>query len=162
MKKLVILFVLFVANNTFSQNNSINITNLSINGVNFNQTVNSFINIFGSPSETNNYYNELSNENWLELNYNSNLFYFDEDVLIEFSLKNNTFYFVNPNIYVGMNILDLEIFFPQSLNNKKIINDLGFIRLDVKLENGDDTDMFIIINYNKNTLIVTSIHSATS
>lgn len=162
MKKQILILIL-VSYSSFSQNfDKIKFSNLNINGNSFSQTCTSFQNLFGLPSQITTYFNEISNENWLEYQYSNNSFYFDNDTLIEFQLKDNQFYFQNNNIKVGNNILGLSLFFPHSYNNRVIINDLGFIRIEITLDNNDSTDMFIIINYDKITNTITSIHSATS
>lgn len=163
MKKIIYLLIIFFSITTFSQNyNSIKISNLKINGFSFNQTQNSLISILGSPDNITNYYYELEDEVWVELIYNDNSFYFENDNLIEFCLKDNSYYFQNPNIIIGGNILNLEFVFPLSFNNKRIIDNKGFIRVNITLDNNEETDMFIIINYDKITKIITSIRSSTS
>jgi len=162
MKKQILVLIL-ISFSAFSQNfDKIKISNLNINGTSFYQTTTSFQNLFGSPDQITSYFNEISNENWLEYKYSNNSFYFDNDTLIEFQLKNNQFYFQNNNIKVGNDIIDLSLLFPNSYNNRAIINNLGFIRIEITFDNNNSTDMFIIINYNKTTNIITSIHSISS
>lgn len=162
MKKQILILIL-ISFSSFSQNfDKIKISNLNINGNSFYQTTTSFQNLFGSPSQITSYYNEISNENWLEYKYSNNSFYFDNNTLIEFQLKDNQFYFHNNNIKVGNNIIDLSLFFPNSYNNRDVINNLGFIRIEIILDNNNSTDMFIIINYDKTTNTITSIHSTSS
>jgi hypothetical protein len=158
-----ILILILISYSSFSQNfDKIKISNLNINGNSFSQTSTSFQNLFGSPSQITTYFNEISNKNWLEYKYSNNSFYFDNNTLIEFQLKDNQFYFQNNNIKVGNNVLDLSLLFPNSYNNRSIINELGFIRIEITFDDDNSTDIFIIINYDRTTNNITSIHSASS
>ncbi|WP_320814101.1 hypothetical protein [Flavobacterium sp.] len=162
VKRYLILLNIGFCVNTFSQeNSSITVSSLNINGFLFNQTETSIKENFGSPTMIKNYYNELNNENWKEYKYSENSFYFDKNILIEFSLKDNLFYFQNKSIRVGEHIKKVKELFLNSFNNKEFKGGIGFIRIELKLNNGNETDMFIIINFNEKN-IITSIHSASN
>lgn len=162
MKKITIL-LFFATISTFSQNfDKIKISELNINGKSFYQNTMSFQSEFGTPTLITTFLNEISNENWLEYRYINNSFYFDNDNLIEFLWTDNTFYFQSENIKVGENINEIEALFPFSYSKKKILNNLGFIKIEIILDNNESTDMLIIINYNKDSKNITSIHSASN
>lgn len=161
-KRFLILLNIGFCVNTFSQeNSSIRLSSLNINGFSFNQTETSIKENFGNPTIIKNHYNEMNSEVWKEFKYSENSFYFDKNTLIEFSLNDKLFYFQNKSIRVGEHIKKVKELFLNSFNNKEFKGGIGFIRIEIKLNNGNETDMFIIINFNEKN-IITSIHSASN
>ena len=65
---------------------------------------------------------------------------------------------MSPNIKVGNDISSISSLFPTSYNNREEIDNLGFIIIDIKLNNGNYSDVFIVINYNPQTNIISNIH----
>lgn len=157
MKKIIFIYFLFVTNLMFSQNNFINASQMHINNINLNNTELQIVNSLGLTNPIN-FYNELTNENYIEYTKNSSKFYFQDNLLVDFILNDNSFFFIHPNLKVGNNIDSLSLIFPLSDGNKSVENNLGFMILNLKLNDGTILDVFIVINYNPQTNIITSIH----
>ncbi len=110
------------------------------------------------PSRYSNYNNEIDNEDWIEYKYSLNSFYFFNHQLISFNLRSNAYYFYDPNITIGNNISIINNIFPNSYSEKGILNGLGFIIIDIAMEDETISDSFIVINYNQYSNLITSIH----
>ena len=142
-----------------AQNNDALLFNqITINAFSLQQTENSLITILGNPETIENYSNEVDGENWQDYKYSGNSFYFFNNKLVDFELKNDMFYFYNPMIKVGNHISEINSVFPNSYLNKGIVSDIGFITIDINMPDGTISDTFIEINYNKISNIITSIH----
>lgn len=158
MKKTITILVLFTINSLFSQNNFILNNELKISNFSLELPKNVLLINFGIIDAPTNYYNELTNETYLEYSAMNNSFFFQGNSLIDFYLRNNHFYFMSPNIRVGNDISSISSLFPTSYNNREEIDNLGFIIIDIKLNNGNYSDVFIVINYNPQTNIISNIH----
>jgi hypothetical protein len=157
MKKIILIIILVTSNNFYSQNNSILNNQLKINNILLGLPENILIDNFGIIEPPIDYFNELTNETYLEYSINNNKFYFNENTLIDFSLNNSQFYFMSPSIKVGNSILLMSNLYPLSYNNREVVDNLGFITIDIKLNDGSNSDVFIVITYNPQTKIITSI-----
>ena len=140
------------------KNDSLTLNDLNINGVSLMQTSNSWTEKMGNPDTISNYENEMDNETWKDYRYKGNSFYYNENKWVGFELRNEQFYFYKPEIKVGNNIDMVQSFFPNSYNNKEIENGLGFIMIDIKLTKNENSDAFVVINYNASTNRISSIH----
>ena len=91
MKRIIYLLALsFSITSIIAQeNNTLMFDSLNISDKSLTQTENSFISLFGNPDSTSNYINEINNETWINLKYSENSFYFHEDKLVSFDLKND-------------------------------------------------------------------------
>ncbi len=139
-------------------NDALLFNQITINTFSFKQTESSLVTILGNPETIEKYYNEMDDENWLDYRYSGNSFYFFNNKLIDFELKSNAFYFYNPIIKVGNYISGINSVFPNSYLNRGIVSNLGFITIDINMPDGTISDVFIEINYNKVSNIITSIH----
>lgn len=159
MKRIIYLLALsFSITSIIAQeNNTLMFDSLNISGKSLTQTENSFISLFGNPDSTSNYINEIENETWINLKYSENSFYFHEDKLVSFDLKNDSFYFYNSSIKVGADLSGINNYFQNSYMNREVINSLGFIIIDVLMNDGSQSDSFIVINYNPINNIINSI-----
>jgi hypothetical protein len=140
------------------KNDSLTLNDLNINGVSLMQTSNSWTEKMGNPDTISNYENEMDNETWKDYRYKGNSFYYNENKWVGFELRNEQFYFYKPEIKVGNNINMVQSFFPNSYKNKEIENGLGFIMIDIKLTKNENSDAFVVINYNASTNRISSIH----
>lgn len=139
-------------------NNFIEHSAIIINGISFPQSETSLTSLLGAPTTIGTYYSEIDNETWVDYKYSDNSYYFFDNKLIEFELRNNSHYFQYPTIKVGSTISVINTYFPLSYTNRKISNNLGFISIHI-IDGGQETDSFIVINYNKVTNLITSIHT---
>ena len=162
MKKIISLLISLSCLVSYSQSdNAIYYNDIKINGNPFPQTQASFENLFGTPNSIGNYYNELSNENWTELKYNSNSFYFDNDKLIEFQIKDNSCSFYDQSIKVGNPISSTQIFFPLSYQGRSVSVGKGFVTVNLMMDNGALSDNFVTITYNPIDNLITEINLGT-
>lgn len=143
------------------ENSTIMFSSLNINAKPLTQTENSFISLFGNPDTTSNYLNEIGNETWTNFKYSENSFYFYDDKLVSFELKNDSFYFYDSSIKVGANLSGVNNYFQNSYMNREIINSLGFIIIDILINDGSQSDSFIVINYNPTDNIINAIKLGT-
>jgi len=159
MKRIIYLLALsFSITSIIAQeNNTLMFDSLNISDKSLTQTENSFISLFGNPDSTSNYINEINNETWINLKYSENSFYFHEDKLVSFDLKNDSFYFYNSSIKVGADVSSINNYFQNSYMNREVINSLGFIIIDILMNDGSQSDSFIVINYNPTNNIINSI-----
>jgi len=159
MKRIIYLLALsFSITSIIAQeNNTLMFDSLNISDKSLTQTENSFISLFGNPDSTSNYINEINNETWINLKYSENSFYFHEDKLVSFDLKNDSFYFYNSSIKVGADVSGINNYFQNSYMNREVINSLGFIIIDILMNDGSQSDSFIVINYNPTNNIINSI-----
>jgi hypothetical protein len=160
MKKTIsLLLLLSVTLSSYSQNNdSILFNQLMINTFSTVQTENSLTTLLGSPNSIESYENEIDKETWKDYKYSGNSFYFFNNNLVSFSLRNDAFYFFNSSIKVGNNISVVSNIFQNSFLNKEVLNNLGFIIIDINMPNGTISDTFVVINYNPINDIISSIH----
>lgn len=159
MKKIILLLTLF-ANISFAiaqENSAITFEQIKINAVSISQTENSFMSLFGNPDSTSNYENEIENELWTDYKYSGNSFYFYENNLVSFNLKNDSFNFFDSSIKVGLDLTGVSNLFQSSYENREIINALGFVIIDILMADGSKSDSFIVINYNPTNNIINSI-----
>ena len=140
------------------KNDSLTLNDLNINGVSLMQTSNSWTEKMGNPDTISNYENEMDNETWKDYRYKGNSFYYNENKWVGFELRNEQFYFYKPEIKVGNNIDRVQSFFPNSYKNKEIENGIGFIIIDIELTKNENSDAFVVINYNASTNRISSIH----
>ena len=159
MKKYIIfILVSIVSTSTRAQSNDmILFDDIKINTFNLNQTVSSLISINGYPSSMNNYYNELEDETWLELKYGQNSFYFLNNNLVSFELKDGSFYLNYPFIKVGNVIDNINSVFANSFSQREVLNYVGFITLDIGMPDGTITDTSIVILYDPPSSKILSI-----
>ena len=110
------------------------------------------------------YINELANEDaeiYIQNNsvsQNPSQFYFKNDKLYNFNLTDNQNYLNHSNIKVGNNISYVDINYPLSFASKYEQDAMGFIIIELKMEDDSLSDEVIVINYNSATEIITSIH----
>lgn len=140
------------------KNDSLTYDDLNINGVVLQQTTNSIVEKMGNPDTISNYENEMDGETWKDYQYKGNSFYFYENNLISFELRNGNFYFYKPEIKVGNRIEAVQSFFPNSYKNKAIPNGLGFIIIDIEIGKDKSSDSFVVLNYDASSNRITSIH----
>lgn len=160
MKKtasLLLLMITILSSNA-QNNDSILFSQMTINSFSFIQTENSLTGLLGTPSSIGNYENEMDKETWIDYKYAVNSFYFFENKMVSFNLKNDTFYFYNPSVKAGSNISEVNSVFPSSYSNREVLDNLGFIIIDVNMPDGTPSDTFVVINYNPSTNLITSIH----
>jgi hypothetical protein len=159
MKKILLLaLILFSVKGLAQKNDALFLEQIMITTFSFEQTERSLVSLIGKPETIGNYYNEIEDENWQEYSYSGNSFYFFGDKLIGFELRSAAFYFYNPIIKVGNSISGINSLFPNSYLNRGIVGDLGFVTIDISMPDGTISDIFIVINYNKVSNIITSIH----
>ena len=162
MKKITIIgFILFSINGIAQKNDALFLNQITINTFSFQQTEPSLVSIIGKPETIGNYYNEIENENWQDYRYSGNSFYFFTNQLIGFELKSDAFYFYNPIIKVGNPISGINNLFPNSYLNRGIVGDLGFVTVDINMPDRTISDTVVVINYNKVSNEITSIHLGT-
>jgi hypothetical protein len=160
MKKtasLLLLMITILSSNA-QNNDSILFGQMTINSFSIVQTENSLTGLLGSPSSIGNYENELDKESWIDYKYSVNSFYFFENKMVSFNLKNDAFYFYNPSIKAGNNISEVNSAFPNSYSNREVLDNLGFIIIDINMPDGTLSDTFVVINYNPLTNLISSIH----
>jgi len=159
MKRIIYLLALsFSITSIIAQeNNTLMFDSLNISDKSLTQTENSFISLFGNPDSTSNYINEIGNETWINLKYSENSFYFYDDKLVSFELKNDSFYFYDPSIKVGADLSGINNYFQNSYMNREVINSIGFIIIDILMNDGSKSDSFIVINYNSTNNIINAI-----
>lgn len=163
MKRILYLltFSISITSVIAQENNTLMFDSLNISAKSLTQTENSFINIFGNPDSTSNYINEIGNEIWTNLKYSESSFYFHDNKLVSFDLKNDVFYFYDSSIKVGADLSGVNNHFHNSYVNREVINSLGFIIIDILMNDGTQSDSFIVINYNPNNNIINSIKLGT-
>ena len=169
MKNKIILNFFFLLTSLFGfsqQNNFLKYSQVFINAnsINLNR-----INLVSNLNLINTgeiYLDELANEEteiYIKNNSNPDFqsnFYFKDDRLYGFNLLDNQFYLNSPNLKVGNNISTINSVYPLSYSNKYSQNNLGFMIVDLKMEDNSFSDEMIVINYNLNTKLITSIHLA--
>ena len=156
MKKTILIFLLWVGF-AYSQNNSLAYNQLTVNGISLNLSKTqllSALNITGLPSD---YYNEMEGLTYDEYQSNLSSFYFQGNDLVDFTLKDNAFSFMNSTLKVGANINVVSNLYPISFANKEVKSGVGFIIINLTSNTGTALDDFIVINYNTSN-IITSIH----
>jgi hypothetical protein len=157
MKK--ILFIIFILSIKINaQNNIINYDDLKINTTSLETlSKNSILSSLGFSSNATNYVSEMTNESFLKYSLNNNFILFENEKMVGFSLDDATFYFINPNIKVGNNINSIATIYPLSFNNRELINNLGFIIINLSLGDNSPSDEFVVINYDTSG-VIRSIH----
>jgi hypothetical protein len=156
MKK-TILMLLFSVGFAYAQNNSLPYNQLMVNGVSLNLSKTqllSSLSISGLPDD---YYNEMTGLTYDEYQSGGNSFYFQGNDLVDFTLKDNTFSFMNNSLKVGANISVVSSLYPISFANKEVKSGLGFIIINLTSNAGTALDDFVVINYNSSN-VITSIH----
>lgn len=153
----ILAFSISITNVLAQENSTIMFSSLNINAKPLTQTENSFISLFGNPDTTSTYLNEIGNETWTNLKYSENSFYFYDDKLVSFELKNDSFYFYDSTIKVGSGLSGVNDRFQNSYLNREIINSIGFIIIDIIMNDGSQSDSFVVINYNPTNNIINSI-----
>jgi hypothetical protein len=156
MKKIIILMI-FALSNAYGQNSILDYNLLKIDNVLLNGSKQQIISSLNIPNVPSSYYNELSADTYDLFLKSANKFYFKGNVLVDFSLNDNSFSFYSNGIKVGNSITEVQTVFPESFNKRGFKRGLGFIIINLKLLNNLESDNFIVINYNLNNLI-TSIH----
>lgn len=159
----IIAFLLYFI--SFSQeSNSIKYSNININGISINQSKNFVISNLNLIDSGTIYLDEIANEENTIFTLVNNIndikseFYFNSDSLTNFDLLDSSFYLNNSNLKVGNTINSIQSIFPISYNNKSVINGVGFITVDILMEDNTLSDEKLIINYNSSTNIISSIH----
>lgn len=158
MKIFILLFLASFIMATAQKNDSLSYEELTVNHFSINHSMSSMPSLFGNPDFIGEYENELDNEIWKDYNYKGNSFYFFNDILVSFNLRNNEYFFFNKSILVGNGIEEVRLFFPNSYSSKEVLNNLGFIIIDINMANGSISDTFVVINYDPTTNIISSIH----
>lgn len=163
MKKTLslLLLILSVISSNAQSNDAITFGQITINGFSMAQTENSLTAVLGNPNSIGSYENEIDKETWVNYKYSVNSFYFFENKMVSFDLKNNAFYFYKPSLKVGNTISEINAFFPNSYSNREVVNNLGFIIIDLTMPNGTVSDSFVVINYNPASDAISSIHLGT-
>lgn len=159
----IIAFLLYFI--SFSQeSNSIKYSNININGISINQSKNFVISNLNLIDSGTIYLDEIANEENTIFTLVNNIndikseFYFNSDSLTNFDLLDSSFYLNNSNLKVGNTINSIQSIFPISYNSKSVINGVGFITVDILMEDNTLSDEKLIINYNSSTNIISSIH----
>lgn len=161
MKKIFLITVLLLQYlGGYSQNNSLFYNELTINGFSLNTNEAILINQLNLTNSPFNYYDEYNDETYVKYESDFSDFSFKDNKLIDFNLNESNYYFMNTNIKVAANISIIQSLYPLSFGNKYRKNGVGFIEINLKLDDGSITDEFIIINYNINNNIITSIFKA--
>jgi len=138
---------------------SIKDSDIKINNFSLNQTTSSLLSILGTPSTIGPYHNEVDDEVWLEYKYGTSSFYFLNNAITSFDLRDNTFYFIYPGIKAGNNIGEIGSYFPNSYANRveNTENNQGLIDITINMPDDTPSDACITILYDVNTQIITSI-----
>ena len=169
MKNKIVLNFLFLLTSIYGvsqQNNSLKYSQVFINAnpINLNQvSLVSNLNLINSGEI---YLDELANEEaeiYMQNNSISDFpsnFFFKDNYLYGFKLLDNQFYLNSPNLKVGNNISTINTLYSLSYSNRYVQNNLGFIIIDLKMEDNSFSDEMIVINYNSTTNLITSIHIA--
>jgi hypothetical protein len=159
----IIAFLLYFI--SFSQeSNSIKYSNININGISINQSKNFVISNLNLIDSGTIYLDEIANEENTIFTLVNNIndikseFYFNSDSLTNFDLLDSSFYLNNSNLKVGNTINSIQSIFPISYNSKSVINGVGFITVDILMEDNTLSDEKLIINYNSSTNIISSIN----
>jgi hypothetical protein len=159
----IIAFLLYFI--SFSQeSNSIKYSNININGISINQSKNFVISNLNLIDSGTIYLDEIANEENTIFTLVNNIndikseFYFNSDSLTNFDLLDSSFYLNNSNLKVGNTINSIQSIFPISYNSKSVINGVGFITVDILMEDNTLSDEKLIINYNSSTNTISSIH----
>lgn len=165
MKTKLNIIALLICIIGFSQeNNKIKYSNIYINGISINQTKNNIVTNLNLTDSCLMYLDEIANEESSIYTLNNNLndlkseFYFNNNILTNFDLLDSSFYLNNANLKVGNAIINIKTIFPISYNNRSVKNGVGFITVDILMEDNTLSDEKLIINYNSVTNIISSIH----
>lgn len=141
------------------KNDSLPLNDLNINGVSLMQTSNSWTEKLGNPDTIVDYESETDNEVWKDYQFKGNSIYFHQNKWVGFELRNEAFFFYKPEIKVGNSINTVQSSFPNSYKKKAIINGLGFLIIDINYdEKREDSDSFVVLNYDTSTNRIASIH----
>ena len=160
MKKIIsfTLLITTIISCNAQSNDALLMDQITISSFPIQQTTQSLISHIGNPDSITDYDNEIDNETWLDYKYSGNSFYFFNNQQVSFDLKTDSFYFYNSSIKVGNNIAVINTFFPNSYTKREVLNNLGFIIIDINMPDDTPSDAFIVINYNSVTNIISSIH----
>lgn len=149
MKKIIFIVIVLVSFNCKSQD-TIEMTKLSINGVNIlGKDKSLLISNFGQPSEIISSYSEMDENQMYEYKYNGLTVYVINNFVDSFILTNSIFSLSPNNIKIGNNISSIENIFPYSYSNRK----RDYLKLDIK-----NSDMFLTIEFNHISKIITKIN----
>jgi hypothetical protein len=149
MKKIIFLIIVLVSFNCKSQD-TIEISKLSVNGVNILGKDKSLLTSnFGQPSEIISSYSEMDEDQMYEYKYFGLTVYVINNFVDSFVVTNSEFLLSPNNIKIGNNISSIENIFPISYSHRK----RDYLKLDIK-----DSDMFLTIEFNEISKIITKIN----
>lgn len=145
MKKFfLILSLFFIKNQANGQNlNSIELTEITVNGVHFFETKNVVLNSFGSPNEIQTIYDEYRGAEIEIYCYGNNEIIFFQNQFDSFLIQNDLFSFSSENISINMSIADVVTKLENVANSDIIIENSGEIKLYIK-ENDQLWDDYIL------------------
>lgn len=145
MKKIILIFSLLVISYSCkAQNNTINSSELTINGIKFLGNITNLITQhLGQPNSIEDYYFEMKDVMSKKYNYDGILFYIIDNKVDSFEIISDNYTFTINNIKIGNNIGTLQGIYPLSFTNK---NNNGFTLPC------SDIDKFIIISYRNNLI----------
>lgn len=146
MKEIFIISILLLSLNCKSQDDSISLNEITINGfVVLNETGNSLIQNFGNPNSTENYFYEMKNVLGEKYVYNNGLtLYLIDEKVVSFELTCSNYNFTSNNINIGDSITSLQNIYPNSFINRGE-NYMGL--------NVHNCDCFLSINFNSQGII---------
>jgi len=151
MKKIILILSIMIINiSCKAQNNTINSTELTMNGINYlGNNVSLVTQYLGQPNTIENYYFEMNDEMSQKYHYNGVLFYILNNKVNSFEITTSNYSFSKYNIKIGDNIESLQTIFPLSFSNR---TNNG---LTIPLS---DIDKFVIISYNNNLIVKIAIY----
>ena len=150
MKEIILIFSLLLMSFTCkAQDNSINSSELTINGVNFlGNNVNLVTEHFGQPNSIEDYYFEMDKVMSKKYSYKGILFTIINNSVYSFEITGSNYAFTSHSINIGDNISNLQSIFPLSFANKS----LEAFSLDF-----NDMDQYIIISFNATNNLIDKI-----
>ena len=162
MKKIIIFFIF---NNLVAQNNNaIQFDSITINSTSIFEDQSYITQKLKLKNSGENYFNEMEDKLYPKFQKNINNYYqpsyflFENNQLVHFCLLDASFCLIHSKIKVGNKIDYIQRYFPESFKNREVKNELGFIVIDLYMDDGKTSDTFIVINYQPITEIITSIH----
>lgn len=148
MKKLFLILAILQLTfiiNCKAQNNFIETSNATINGINFFKTsIDSVLTVFGEPISREDYFFEMGDVMGEIYHYEKLSFYIKKNKIESFIIDGSHYDFTSNNININDNINSLEHIYPKSFSNRG----LGEIIIQFS-----DVDYFISIRYNKRNII---------
>lgn len=150
MKKIILIFnVIIISYSCKAQNNTLNSSEISINGINFfGNNVSLITQHFGQPNSIENYYYEIDDVMTYKYVYDSIIFTTINDITYSFEFTGGNYVFTSNNIKIGNNIHTLQSIYPLSFINKNS---------DALYLDFNDIDRYIMISYNPDNKLIDKI-----